>query len=492
MGAFQSGFQMGQNVYQQAAENDIRRQEMAIRQAAEARAAEEGGLRIEGLRRTRDIQRDTDAAINDRADQARLGVLNSNQSGFTDASAQMLYGQGGQKAVDDAASYANAENARLALPQTNRTSLTDAPVEGATPATQGTVGYRKASARDRLASDIQLARASRDINAIRAAETKASDFDWYDTHNKMTDAELAEKYGPAFNANHALDGVLYFDPKTKTLMHKSYGADTPAAPLPRSTLLNYAHAAYQMGNGDVAAGLAAYSGLDEKQQAAAMASAKARSEQAVALHGAADKDSLRTETSRHNKAIEGITSLHYSTLGHQQRLGAPIQAVNDRNEPVVIQSVLGKDGKVTYTEAPLPAGLRLLKQVDPARVEARAQALVGQPTGRSVNGVKEVYTNATAYDAAYNQLANPNSAGSSALDKAIEARLGATGRSSGDDSSGNQAPPPVAVPGRPYYSTDTNDLRRMAAKPRGVSSEEASEAQRELDARIGESRMKAF
>lgn len=48
---------------------------------------------------------------------------------------------------------------------------------------------------------------------------------------------------------------------------------------------------------------------------------------------------------------------------------------------------------------------------------------------------------------------------------------------------------PVQVPGRPYYSEDTRKLEQIAKRPRGVSSGEAADAQRELDARRGEARM---
>jgi hypothetical protein len=51
---------------------------------------------------------------------------------------------------------------------------------------------------------------------------------------------------------------------------------------------------------------------------------------------------------------------------------------------------------------------------------------------------------------------------------------------------------PDVVAGRPFYNANQSDLKRMASKPRGVSTSEANAAQAELDARIGEQRMKAF
>jgi len=72
--------------------------------------------------------------------------------------------------------------------------------------------------------------------------------------------------------------------------------------------------------------------------------------------------------------------------------------------------------------------------------------------------------------------------GPSALDKAIAARE--------QQSGGNPAAP--EVPGRPLYNKDMSELQRMARRPIGVSTAEANEAQAELEARKGESRMSAI
>ena len=72
--------------------------------------------------------------------------------------------------------------------------------------------------------------------------------------------------------------------------------------------------------------------------------------------------------------------------------------------------------------------------------------------------------------------------GPSALDKAIAAREQQPG--------GNPAAP--EVPGRPLYNKDMSELQRMARRPIGVSTAEANEAQAELEARKGESRMSAI
>jgi hypothetical protein len=51
MAAFQSGFRMGGDMYQQALDNKTRQEELGMKKAAEARAAEMHGLQVSGLRR---------------------------------------------------------------------------------------------------------------------------------------------------------------------------------------------------------------------------------------------------------------------------------------------------------------------------------------------------------------------------------------------------------------------------------------------------------
>lgn len=76
----------------------------------------------------------------------------------------------------------------------------------------------------------------------------------------------------------------------------------------------------------------------------------------------------------------------------------------------------------------------------------------------------------------------PDVFGPSALDKAIAAR-----EKSG---AGNAAAP--TVEGRPLYNKPMSELQRMAKRPLGVSTAEANDAQAELEARKGESRMSAI
>lgn len=76
----------------------------------------------------------------------------------------------------------------------------------------------------------------------------------------------------------------------------------------------------------------------------------------------------------------------------------------------------------------------------------------------------------------------PDVFGKSALDKAIEAR----------EKGGAGSAITPAVGGRPLYNKSMSELQSMAKKPRGVSTAEANDAQAELEARKGESRISAL
>lgn len=96
----------------------------------------------------------------------------------------------------------------------------------------------------------------------------------------------------------------------------------------------------------------------------------------------------------------------------QYRLGVPVNTVDAQGNAHSLIPVRGPDGKVSYSEAPLPAGQRFPKQLpDQKAVEARAEALIGTPTGRPG---KETYTAETAYPAAYRMVQNAGSGASPA------------------------------------------------------------------------------
>ena len=154
--SFQTGFLAGQRGYQQVLDNDRQR-------VLDERAAKEFARKEQEWSRA-----DADRARVDEAFEAYNDLQGSGQavtgntSGFSDPSARMLYGQGGQQAVDDAASYANVESRRFGLPATHTTS--SAPDAGGPPAP--TVQMRKATELDRISALEKLAVARRDVGSM--------------------------------------------------------------------------------------------------------------------------------------------------------------------------------------------------------------------------------------------------------------------------------------------------------------------------------------
>ena len=154
--SFATGFLAGQRGYQQVLDNDRQK-------VIDERAAKEFSRKEQEWTRADTERNAVDRAFSDYADLEKSGqAVGMNTSGFSDGSARMLYGQGGQQAVDDAASYANAENARFGLPMANRTSLAADPAAAPSP----TVGLRKATNLDRIRGLEGIALARKDVSSM--------------------------------------------------------------------------------------------------------------------------------------------------------------------------------------------------------------------------------------------------------------------------------------------------------------------------------------
>lgn len=178
------GLQFGARIGNQWVENE--------RQAKrDAMAAEKFGWERDDRQRAVDDRARQDKAFNDYDELLKSQqAVATNTSGFSDGSARMLYGQGGQQAVDDAASYANVENRRMGLPVQYATSQREMPPapapEGGAPAQapspaqapKPTVALRPMTEVDRLGGLLNIATAARDLSAMNtlgAARTKAQE-----------------------------------------------------------------------------------------------------------------------------------------------------------------------------------------------------------------------------------------------------------------------------------------------------------------------------
>lgn len=154
--SFAAGFQLGNRIVGEI--EDSRRQKVL-----DERAAKEFARKEQEWSRADAERANIDRAISEYQDLASTGqAVAENTSGFSAPSARMLYSQGGQQAVDDAASYANAENARFGLPLANRTSLPATPDAAPAP----TVKMRQATPLDRIKGLEGIALAKKDVSAM--------------------------------------------------------------------------------------------------------------------------------------------------------------------------------------------------------------------------------------------------------------------------------------------------------------------------------------
>lgn len=252
MGAFDNGFNFGMRGYQDALNNK--------RQAVQdERAAEEFARKKADWDKADKLQRQEEAAFSEVETLQRTGqVVDKNASGFSNPSAQMLHGQGGQAAVDEAASYANVENRRFGLPAVNTTSV---PADAAA-APVPTVTMRQATELDRIGAMERLAIARRDLTSMErlAGQRKTAQLD-VDRKaevarlGKLSDDEFLGEIKKHINPNVDVPAMLGYDPKSKQFTLVSDVPGVPTQTLSRAELLQGALGAWEMGNGDYAAGL---------------------------------------------------------------------------------------------------------------------------------------------------------------------------------------------------------------------------------------------
>lgn len=516
MGAFQDGMRMGQNAWQDAQRMAIAEEEARMRQEAHRRAMEESDLRLGEARRVAGIQRRVDDETQGIATMMRDGTMTANRSGMSDASAQMLYGQGGQAAVDETASYGNVENVRMGLRPTFATSEPGA----------GTVNFRAydpANAGDRgslegrlgviaaLRGDIEGIRKSQDARrAIREDQVFGEAVKSFRSDpNSMADyMKWVNKTNPLITVAPQMDGKKVTGYNLMTVSpsgdatHK-FLSPAQAAQLAGATALmdvNPTRALEIIGKVDQT--LAATIG---------------------ALNGATNMANTANNAATHNANTD--TTNRMNAQAHMASAGAS-QALS-RSHAAVYDAQLGeiKQGRKDLTEARLvadeyellddkekagPKGQALVRKFNMLNAKPGGQVNLGSG-GANANKLPQTLTDQEkeAYKMALGDIAlipvdkatgmkppkmvaqayknyglDPARFGlESELDKRLKAfQTGGTGEQAGG----------LAVPNRPFYSTPMKELQVMATKPRGVSSAQAMDAAEELRLRKGETRLGAF
>lgn len=176
MGAFADGMRMGQNAYQQAINNQ-----------RQSRADERSELEFADKQTERQYQKteraNVDTALDNYQNLQKNGqYAGGNTTGLSDASAKMVFNQGGQKGLDETTSYANLENRRMGLDSVFKTSLPAQPGGASVP----TVQSQPASQRDLLGARRDLAFAKKDTAGLDSIARETSELDWNDGVRKHT------------------------------------------------------------------------------------------------------------------------------------------------------------------------------------------------------------------------------------------------------------------------------------------------------------------
>ena len=311
-------------------------------------------------------------------------------------------GETGARGLQAAEGDYKREAARMGLPRAD--VPTGARAVAAAPATD----------RDFNRAEMGLALARRDAAGISAARTAGKKLDIADTTNEnikraAEDPEFLRTMVGHLNLNNGRTTIDQgLDEKGKRVRPASitYVRDDGGVHViqPSATQLKtVASALAHMQHGEVETGIQLLAGVDKTI-------AEAAAKEAGIQHLNFDSNTKAAGEFDKAEYQRGVLANSTARLGldranaNRPSYGQPIQMVGKDGQPALMQPIRGKDGSVKYEQVQLPEGFRFPKQVDPARVEARANALVGTDMPGLVNGKKVKYDANTAYEAAQRQL----------------------------------------------------------------------------------------
>lgn len=322
--------------------------------------------------------------------------------------------------------------------------------------------------RQRALTTMQMAKANGDYNGFLAAQKLLDDADGggkiAQLHSAVMGApqDKITAFAKTYSDNSTAPGKLTTGKNGLMTLTLDGGE---AIQMNRTQVAQYITGLYKMQQGDQT-GLVDIIGVSDKLASATkdmwgkMKDVGSSNNDAVLKGNQMRNDNIRTgnDGARLGLARTATNKPNYVQLVDQ-----------DGNAQMVNANALPEKGGVLQ----LPAGMKYLKQrpeVDLAAVERRAVALEGKPMpGLSASGQARVYDADTAYQAAMQSLYPQQGQGGGALsatDQAIANRQ----KGGAPSASG-----PVEL--------SNEQLAAIARKPRGVSSQEASMAQQELDNR---------
>jgi hypothetical protein len=471
-GGFADGFQAGFGMVNRAKESKRQDEELRLRRESHDKEMQLRDQQLAAIERSARLNREIDTENAGIRSYINNGTMTGNDSGFSRESAQMMFDQGGSRAVSDAASYGNQEARRLGL---------EAPYK-----TDGVTS--RAYDPTNLGDQAGLNRRMMGAAALKGDYTALGSLQ--DKNRELADVQVFNQGVQQFSTNpDSFTEYTRWVNKTNPLVSAAPAKD------PRTGQLTGYNIMTVTPSGD------ATHKFISPQQAATLAGATALMQtnptKALQLIGTVDQ-SLAASIMQLNTATEkttntGNTATHYANQDETSRMNAGSQRI-------MANAASSRAGRENQT-----AGQKMNEQVealveqyskaypDKPKEELRRlalQAVTKDPDRKDVPdaGIAEaglVRIKDKYYKQGKKGLEQVQLPGESKLDKALEAYANGKGKAGAG----------IAEPGtntRPYYNAVTKDLERLAKKPKGVSSGEAAAASEELERRKGESRLGSF
>lgn len=289
---------------------------------------------------------------------AQEGVLQGQDTGMSQPSAQMLYqngygGAAGATAVRDAAGDMNREQARMGLQRTVDPT---------------------AAVRTRPATDLEInqaaqrvALANRDLGAWSNIEGNSRTLRVSDARkaelkrlNGMNYAELVGVFQESINDNPGVPAMVDFDPETRKYLVVSKVPGVPTQSLSRAEMLQSMMGLWEAGNGDYNAGIQAVvagaKGQREIQDKNFERSrTMAQGNAGLYFEGRkADNDDKRTAN---DSARLGLARQEAKRRAEMERLGTVRTMVDANGNTVEVYAVTTPKG-VEWRQLDMPAGLK--------------------------------------------------------------------------------------------------------------------------------------
>lgn len=235
--------------------------------------------------------------------------------------------------------------------------------------------------------DVEGARKARD--AQRAAEQRRRYEDVGRTMAQLSDEEFFKRYAPTLNENMRVRGAVGYDPKTKRYVVSDYDGDGGVQYLTRAEVQDYVLQNEELKQGDLGAATKRGLGRDLRRRNFMREDVADNNTGMNTAHTMNDRDArFQLQRGQANEAVQAARLgrlIEGYTVGPDGQLVPSYTAITNGPRGVGTQSI------------PMPPNFVPARALDPQRVAAAAEELVGTPTGRTnPDGTAQAHTPETA------------------------------------------------------------------------------------------------